>query len=104
MNKNILFVIDHLANPDKYTQEQLEGNADDADDAADYAPDDEVVVTALASHVSAIANAYYYYDDDDDDDVEYWVDEYFLRSGENKEDYILKIREELLFRRDNLNS
>ena len=90
MNKHILFVINHLANPDKYTQVQLKDNADDAEDAVDYAPDDEVVVTALASHVSAFANAYYYYDDDDGD-VEYWLNDYFERSGENKEDYIKEL-------------
>ena len=80
-------VLDHLANPDKYTQVQLKDNALAADDAADYAPDDEVVVTALASHVSVCANAYYYYDDDEGD-VEYWLNDYFKRSGENKQTYI----------------
>jgi hypothetical protein len=90
MNPHILMVLDHLANPDKYTQEHLKDNALAADDAAEYAPDDEVVVTALASHVSVCANAYYYYDDDEGD-VEYWVDEYFLRSGENKDDYIMEL-------------
>ena len=90
MNPHILFVMDHLANPDKYTQEQLKDNALAADDAADYAPDDEVVVTALASHVSVCANAYYYYDDDEGD-VEYWLNNYFERSGENKDDYIKEL-------------
>ncbi len=90
MNPHILMVLDHLVNPDKYAPQQLKDNALAADDAAEYAPDDEVVVTALASHVSVCANAYYYYDDDEGD-VEYWLNEYFLRSGENKQDYITEL-------------
>ena len=91
MNPHILMVLDHLANPDKYTQEQLKDNALVACYAAYYSAfDDEVVVTALASHVSVCANAYYY-DDDDDGDVEYWLNNYFERSGENKDDYIKEL-------------
>jgi hypothetical protein len=33
MNEHILFVIDHLENPDKYTQEELEANHESSYDA-----------------------------------------------------------------------
>jgi hypothetical protein len=60
MNKHILFLIDHLANPDKYTQEELE----DAHYAAAY----------RASETT------------------YWVDEYFKYTGEDKQNYIDKLK------------
>jgi len=82
MNKHILLVIDHQLNPDKYTKAQLEDNA-----LAAYVAD---AAYDAASHVSVCANAYYY-DDDDDGDVEYWLNEYFERSGENKDDYIMEL-------------
>ena len=92
MNKHILFVIDHLANPDKYTKEQLKDNAATAwaavwvgvgvagDDDATYAA--ATYATAYAYAVdAATANDY----------ASYWVDEYFKRSGENKDDYIKEL-------------
>ena len=69
MNPHILMVLDHLANPDKYTQEQLKDNALAADAAADY---------ALAADAAAA-------------DASYWVNKYFKRSGENKDDYIKEL-------------
>ena len=87
MNKHILFVIDHLANPNKYTKKQLKANALAADAfAADNAAADAFAADNAAAYAAA---ADYYYDDD----VEYWVDEYFLRSGENKQTYIDKLGE-----------
>ena len=71
MNKHILMVIDHQLNPGKYTQEQLKDNALAAD-AADAA-------SAFASTLAASALA------------SDWVDIYFERSGENKDDYIKEL-------------
>ena len=88
MNKHILFVIDHLANPNKYTQEQLKDNAYDAYDAWDaavaaFADDDDDAFAAFSTAgAAATATA---------DAASYWVDEYFKRSGENKDDYIKEL-------------
>ena len=59
LNPFVLVVIDNQLNPDKYTQEQLEDNAAAANNAATYAAD-----------------------------VDYWLDKYFTRTGEDKQDYI----------------
>ena len=86
MNKYILFVIDHLANPDKYTKAQLEDNVLAAWDAAVAAfaddDDDDIYATYAAHRAGNAANAA---------DASYWVDEYFERSGENKDDYIKEL-------------
>ena len=69
MNKHILMVIDHQLNLGKYTQEQLEQNADSAAaDAAAYA--------AYTAYTAAAA------------DTTHWLNRYFRLSGENKQDYI----------------
>ena len=82
MNNTILFVIDHQLNPDKYTQEQLKenyraanANASDAA-AADYGAAD---YAAYAADYAASAS--------------YWLNEYFERTGENKQDYIDAIKD-----------
>ena len=66
MNPQILMVIDNQLNPDKYTQEQLDKNTDDAYDAA----------AAAAAYVAG------------DQTDAYWIDRYFEHTGENKQDYI----------------
>ena len=91
MNKHILMIIDHQLNPNKYTQEQLEDNRKTAN--ADYA-----YAANSAANASAYANA------DNADNaanaayaaayVDYWLDEYFQRTGESKQDYINKITKE----------
>jgi len=77
MNPHILFVIDHQLNPEKYTQEQLDKNANAAKDAAD------------AYHAAIIAHgaAYTATDAAYTTATTYWLNEYFTRSGENKQDY-----------------
>ena len=88
MNEHILFVIDRLANPDKYTQLELEANkqsarADDAcwdADAADYAYWAAVVAACGFSAAAVVA-------------ASYWVDEYFVITGEDKQTYIDKLGE-----------
>jgi len=70
MNKHILFVIDHQLNPGKYTQEQLEDNSKAAWAAYRTA--------ALTAADAAYATTY-------------WLNEYFIESGENKQDYIDKL-------------
>ena len=96
MNKHILFVMDHLANPGKYTQEELE-IADDAADAADAAAADAAAAYAYASYATAIATtaaAAASYAATAADDVyaasymERWVNRYFCLTSENKQDYI----------------
>ncbi len=75
-NKHILFVLDDLANPSKYTQEKKEANrgsayttARDADHAADAA--------AYAADAAAYAA-----------DADYWLNRYFEITGEDKQTYI----------------
>ena len=70
MNKHILMVIDNQLNPDKYTQEQLDKNASDAYEA--YA-------NACTYAAAAVVTA---------DAATYWLDKYFKKTGENKQDYI----------------
>ena len=85
MNPHILFVIDHQLNPGKYTKKQLEDNtlaAAYADDAYD-AYDADASYRAAAADAAAAAAA--------DINTEYWIDDYFKRSGENKDDYIMEL-------------
>jgi hypothetical protein len=97
MNKHILFVIDHLANPGKYTQEELDANRKSAWDAyedyaayrdyAAYYPADAYNATdaffgynAAYAAYAGIASA-----------AEYWVNDYFKYTGEDKQAYIDKL-------------
>ena len=84
MHKHILMLIDHLLNPDKYTQEQLDQNYADTD-AAVYTTN-----TAYAYATTAAANAYVYATTAAADAaaVDYWLRRYFKETGENKQDYI----------------
>ena len=75
MNPHILMVIDNQLNPGKYTQEQLDKNAANAAAAL-------TAITALDAAADAYRAA---------DAVEYWVNEYFLQTGENKDDYIKEL-------------
>jgi hypothetical protein len=76
MNEHILFLIDHLANPGKYTQEELEENADAADYAysTDYSYSTAIVARASATSADAVV-------------ASFWVDEYFKITGEDKQTY-----------------
>jgi hypothetical protein len=70
-------VIDHQLNPSKYSQQELDKNAHAA--AASYvshAATDSSHAAAAADASHAAAN------------VDYWLDEYFKQTGENKQDYI----------------
>ena len=77
MNEHILFVIDHLANTGKYTQEELEANEESAYSANDWA--------AWASAYAAALDA---------SETTYWVDKYFKITGEDKKTYIDKLKGE----------
>tara|TARA_R110001632_G_scaffold59666_2_gene144942 strand:- start:762 stop:1016 length:255 start_codon:yes stop_codon:yes gene_type:complete len=79
MNIHILLVIDHLANPDKYSQEELNANRKSAW-AAYYAA--SAYRDAYRDAYSATDAATYYAT------ASYWVDEYFKRTGEDKQTYI----------------
>ena len=82
MNKHILLVIDNQLNPDKYTQEQLDENAADAC-VAYFAAD-----AAYAAANTAYYAAYDVRDRANVNAVDYWLSEYFVNTGENKQDYI----------------
>ena len=82
--------MDSIANPKKYTVEQLRKNRDDASYAS-YASDASYVYDG--SYASA---AYVYADAFDAFEVasaaaEFWLSRYFKQSGENKQDYIDEI-------------
>jgi hypothetical protein len=83
MNKHILFVMDHLANPDKYTQEEVLANFEDIPNyyaSATYSAD-AAARAARAAHAYYAANNRFAH-------ATYWVDEYFKYAGENKQAYI----------------
>ena len=79
MNKYVLMAMDSVANPGKYTVEQLIKNRDDAYDSDDDYDDDVACVAADYSALSC--------------DYEHWLNIYFDESGENKQDYIDAINE-----------
>ncbi len=73
MNKFILTVQGYLLYPENYTKERLEQNYRDAA----YAAADYIVYFACVA--ACVADAYY---------AEYWLNEYFEITGENRQDYI----------------
>jgi hypothetical protein len=75
MNEHILFVIDHLANPDKYSKEELKANAAAAD------------AVGWAAVYAAAADC-------DGSRAAYWAAEYFKLTGEDKQTYIDKLKGE----------
>jgi hypothetical protein len=86
MNEHILFVIDHLANPVKYTKEELEANRESAYttwDATAATAANAATADAARAAAAAVANAAYA--------AAYWVGEYFKVTGENKQTYIDKL-------------
>jgi hypothetical protein len=93
MNKHILLVIDHLANPDKYTKEQLEANAVSAATVSAAAVSAAAVASSAYYAAAYYAAAYYAAAADDADDASYWVDEYFDITREDKQTYIDKLGE-----------
>ena len=81
MNPNILMVIDHHLNPDKYTRAQLQDNAD-ADKYTQEQLDKNTYIAAYtAANAAAVAA-------DAAADAVYWLNKYFNITGENKQDYI----------------
>jgi hypothetical protein len=84
MNKRILFLIDHLANPDKYTQEELYTNKQSACDAFSAAACAAGYAAYWASDYAA----------DADYAACYWVNDYFKITGEDKQTYIDKLKGE----------
>ena len=86
MNKYMLMVIDHQLNPKKHTKKQLNKNADDAYEDYIATNDDETAAYA--------ANAAFDVYDNDATNTDYWVNEYFMETGENKQDYIEAINKD----------
>ena len=97
MNKHILFVIDHLENPSKYTQAELDANKQSARSAAAaYATRSAAARSAAAAYWAVYWAAHYAYADAADAGnaaVDYWIDEYFVITGEDKQTYIDKLGE-----------
>jgi len=100
MNKHILLIIDHQLNPGKYTKKQLRQNASEAAAIyAEYANNINVAADAAAPYANAsnaagAAAAYYVYAATNaatNADIEYWIDQYFLETKEDKQDYIDEI-------------
>jgi len=84
MNPHILMVIDNQLNPDKYIRKQLKRNADDAYDF--YVTYGASYVYSAAAYAAHAADSYSVVDADDD--ANYWLNQYFEYTGENKQDYI----------------
>ena len=83
MNKHILFVMRNLDNPELFTQEEKEVNRKSANTA--YAANTaNTANTAYAAYAAAdvadVADVYA--------STEWWVNEFFERSGEDKQTYI----------------
>ena len=78
MNKHILFVIDHLENPGKYTQAELLANKESAARAAESAAATDAAYYAYYRVAYAAA---------------YSVAEYFKINGEDKQTYIDELGE-----------
>ena len=74
MNKHILFLIDHLANPGKYTQAELLANRRSAAAAAWGRTDNRAYRAYRAARSAGNAA--------------YWVDQYFKITDEDKQNYI----------------
>jgi len=83
MNPNILMVIDHHLNPDKYTRAQLQDNADADNAAAAYTAGNAASIVAAYTAANAFCVA-----TDAAADAVYWLNKYFNITGENKQDYI----------------
>ncbi len=104
MNEIILMVQGYLLYPENYTKEQLEKNCDAAFTAACAAAysgaraaftaaraaraDYTAAASARAANAAALA------DNDYATLAEFWLDEYFNETGENRQDYIDAIHKE----------
>ncbi len=104
MNKFILTVQGYLLYPENYTNEQLEQNYIDAVNAADAAWASAYSAAYCAAYSSAYYGAYYGAANPDANfaavnaadaahngdsyTVEYWLNEYFEITDENRQDYI----------------
>ena len=66
MNEHILFVMKWLDDPTQFTKEEVAANRD----------------AAYAVYAYAVYDA----------DATYWIDEYFKVSGEDKQEYIRKLK------------
>ena len=93
MNKHILMTMDSLANPGKYTIEQLKECSSATTAASYYAANYAVAYAVDAAAYYAVstgaADACVAYDN-----ANYWLYIYFKRSGENKQDYIDEINKD----------
>jgi len=89
MNKNLMMVMDNQMNPGKYSKEQLIRNASEA--AVDYSNAGEYLTSDVAAIVDAAAYVASY---TNNAAIEYWLDQYFEVTKENKQDYIDEINKE----------
>ena len=91
MNKHILFVMRNLDNSELFTQEEKEGNKKSANTA--YAANTAAASVYAAAAVAAVAADAAA--DTAEGDAEYWINEFFERSGEDKQTYIDEINKML---------
>jgi len=81
MNKYILKVMRYIDNPELFSVGEMREN--DTEAYATYAADEVAYAYAYAANANAAnANAA---------KAEHWVNEYFKRSSENKQDYINEV-------------
>jgi len=85
MNKHILLVIDHQLNPDKYTKAQLEDNYKTATYCGEASKWKSYEAYRAAYRAAYCANT------GGSTSVDYYLNEYFEESGENKDDYIMEL-------------
>ena len=92
MNEHILFVMRNLDNTELFTQEEKEVNRKSANTAyaANTAAAASVYAAAAVAAVAADAAA-----DTAEGNAEYWINEFFERSGEDKQTYIDEINKML---------
>ena len=86
----ILKVMQYLGNPELFTVAEMKKNTSDAHAAAyavyaTYAADANAVSAAVSAAVAYTAVAY------DTDYTNYWIDQYFKVTGEDKQDYINEV-------------
>ena len=99
MNKIILTVQGYLLYPENYTEQQLKENHYAAISYLNDNPTDpaHIAVYAAAIDTYATYDANSVWTDDDATQAgEYWLNEYFKLTGENRQDYIDEINKEYL--------
>ena len=91
MDKFILKVMRHLDNPELFTKDEMWENANNAWAVADAADAAWVAYAAADAYYAAYATTSYATTSYAVSDANYWIDEYFKKTKENKQDYINEV-------------